>query len=142
MSFEYLNLEQMEAQQAALQLASAEERVTATINAQARAVERLGNAYVQMNTKRMGGARPSGIPGVNLKMATGGNVPGVGNTDKVPALLTPGEFVVRKSQADKHRGFLNALNNGGVQGMLPEVVWVVVETCYQEWDIQEQLLDK
>ena len=52
----------------------------------------------------------------HLKMATGGNVPGSGNTDKVPALLTPGEFVVNKSQANKHRGFLNALNNGGVKG--------------------------
>lgn len=29
--------------------------------------------------------------------ASGGNVPGSGNTDSVPAMLTPGEFVLRKS---------------------------------------------
>ena len=31
------------------------------------------------------------------KFATGGVVPGQGNSDSVPAMLTPGEFVIRKS---------------------------------------------
>ncbi|OUV75838.1 MAG: phage tail tape measure protein, partial [Rickettsiales bacterium TMED131] len=33
--------------------------------------------------------------------ATGGVVPGTGNTDTVPAMLTPGEFVIRKSSVQK-----------------------------------------
>jgi hypothetical protein len=46
-----------------------------------------------------------------LRMNYGSTVPGIGMTDKVPAILTPGEFVVRKSVAEKNRGFLNALNS-------------------------------
>ncbi len=34
-----------------------------------------------------------------LRLATGGIVPGYGNGDTVPAKLTPGEFVIRKSSA-------------------------------------------
>jgi len=39
---------------------------------------------------------PSALP---QKMATGGMVPGRGNQDTVPALLTPGEYVIPKQQA-------------------------------------------
>jgi len=45
-----------------------------------------------------------------VKMAVGNLVPGLGNTDRVPALLTPGEFVVRKSVAKQNLGLLKALN--------------------------------
>ncbi len=34
-----------------------------------------------------------------VKFARGGSVPGMGNGDTVPAMLTPGEFVIRKSAA-------------------------------------------
>ena len=47
------------------------------------------------------------------RFATGGQVPGVGNTDSVRALLTPGEFVVREPVAKKHGGLLKYLNEGG-----------------------------
>lgn len=33
-------------------------------------------------------------------------------TDTVPAMLTPGEFVVNRKSAQKHRGLLKAINNG------------------------------
>jgi hypothetical protein len=49
-------------------------------------------------------------PPPSLRMQYGSTVPGIGMTDKVPALLTPGEFVVRKSVAKQYGGFLNQLN--------------------------------
>jgi len=59
------------------------------------------------------------------KFATGGTVPssaaqtGMGmGTDTVPAMLTPGEFVIRKSSVDKYgTAFMNSLNSGTVQGL-------------------------
>lgn len=42
---------------------------------------------------------PSGIRA--SKFASGGMVPGSGNRDTVPAMLTPGEFVIRKSSVNK-----------------------------------------
>jgi hypothetical protein len=38
-------------------------------------------------------------------------VPGLGNTDRVPALLTPGEFVVRKSATKANLPLLQAIND-------------------------------
>jgi len=56
---------------------------------------------------RMGGGRRRGF-------ATGGVVPGVGNGDTVPAMLEPGEFVIRKSSV-KEYGVenLQRMNKGG-----------------------------
>lgn len=50
-----------------------------------------------------GGRQPSGFNkgGKVHAFATGGLVPGVGNSDTVPAMLTPGEFVIRKSSVAK-----------------------------------------
>jgi hypothetical protein len=44
---------------------------------------------------------PGGLGGTGtpIKRAMGGFVPGSGNGDTVPAMLTPGEFVIRKSAA-------------------------------------------
>lgn len=49
--------------------------------------------------------------------ATGGLIPGVGNTDSVPAMLMPGEFVVRKEMV-KRLGldFMHRLNSGALPG--------------------------
>ena len=92
--------------------AVAENGLTNSLQQQAIALEALIAQYNRLNTARMpgGGAAPP------LRMATGGKVPGSGNTDKIPALLTPGEFVVNKQQSQKNAGFLHALNNGSVKG--------------------------
>jgi hypothetical protein len=61
----------------------------------------------------MAGAK-SGAMGSVPKFASGGMVPGSGNRDTVPAMLTPGEFVIRKSSVKKMgAGNLNNMNAKG-----------------------------
>jgi hypothetical protein len=66
-------------------------------------------AILQQEIRRTASAAGS-APSVG--MATGGQVPGSGDSDSVPSLLTPGEFVVKKS-AVRAVGvnFLNFINN-------------------------------
>jgi TP901 family phage tail tape measure protein len=47
---------------------------------------------------------------------SGNLVPGTGNTDTVPAMLTPGEFVVNASATRQNLPLLQAINNGGGNG--------------------------
>jgi hypothetical protein len=56
-----------------------------------------------------------------LGFASGGHVPGSGSGDTVPAMLTPGEYVINKSRASQlGTQFLNWLNGGGsVQSVAP-----------------------
>ncbi|MDQ3760969.1 MAG: hypothetical protein M3460_04520 [Actinomycetota bacterium] len=56
------------------------------------------------------GGRPAAP--IAIPFATGGRVPGQGDSDTVPALLTPEEFVVRKGIAKHTLRFLEALNAG------------------------------
>ena len=121
-SLEYMSMEQQQAALAAEQLSTSEMELSSVMATQAGIV---GNLTTQYNNLAAAMGRvPRGVGGMPtspagpapVKMATGGNVPGVGNTDKIPALLTPGEFVVKKDQANKHRGFLTALNSGAVKG--------------------------
>jgi hypothetical protein len=63
------------------------------------------------------------------KYAVGSQVPGIGITDKVPALLTPGEFVVRKSVTKANLPLLEALNgnifpnmNSGVDSNVTPII--------------------
>jgi hypothetical protein len=46
----------------------------------------------------------------------GGDVPGEGNLDTVPAMLTPGEYVVNKRSTAKYRPALKAMNAGTFGG--------------------------
>jgi TP901 family phage tail tape measure protein len=67
---------------------------------------------------------PARIKGLGLNK--GNIVPGVGNTDTVPAMLTPGEFVVNKESTKKNMGLLQAINGGEVGqfnkgGMIPGI---------------------
>ena len=65
-------------------------------------------------------AKMSGSPSVG--MASGGSVPGSGSGDTVPAMLTPGEFVIRKSAVEAFgAGNLSKINKykqgGAVHGV-------------------------
>jgi hypothetical protein len=56
----------------------------------------------------------SGIPAVGR--ANGGSIFKPRGTDTVPAMLTPGEFVVRKSAVDQYgTGMMEAINSGNAQ---------------------------
>ena len=60
---------------------------------------------------KLGGMAMGGMRGMRAGgMARGGVVPGSGNRDTVPAMLTPGEFVIKKSSAEK-------LGYGNLKGM-------------------------
>lgn len=62
---------------------------------------------------------PAALRSVPFKapgMATGGFVPGSGNTDSFPAMLMPGEAVVPKEEAKKWQPFLSAMISGNLRG--------------------------
>ena len=61
-----------------------------------------------------------------LKANTGIKVPGIGNRDTVPAMLTPGEFVINKRAAQEF-GYgnlqeINGYNSGGVVGKIKSLL--------------------
>jgi hypothetical protein len=51
--------------------------------------------------------------GGRIFMSDGSTVPGTGSSDTVPAMLTPGEFIVNKQATEKNLGLLYAINGGG-----------------------------
>ena len=67
-------------------------------------VGKIDGANEQFNPAQPGGA---------LGFASGGSVFTPRGTDTVPAMLTPGEFVMKKSAVDKYgTGFMRDINNG------------------------------
>jgi len=61
---------------------------------------------------------PMNYGGVVKRMAMGGYVAGNGMTDKIPALLTPGEFVMNKRSAQQFGPLLSMLNESRYPSML------------------------
>jgi TP901 family phage tail tape measure protein len=59
-----------------------------------------------------GGRIPFRAPG----MASGGFVPGTGNTDSFPAMLTPGEAVIPKGPAAQYAPFISSMIRGNLPG--------------------------
>ena len=141
-SMKYLSLEEIDAAIAAKQLGSATEvtnqafrnQVTAAQGARV-AVADLASVYSHLINQMAKAASMSGVTlgtsgaamnlasrqikgaSPRLKFARGGSVPGSGNTDTVPAMLMPGEFVVNKKATQNiGKGFLERLNKGGVAG--------------------------
>lgn len=65
--------------------------------------------------RNMGGGITSDGAQSKLFMANNGNiVPGMGSTDTVPAMLTPGEFVVNKKASQSNMELLDAINSGKI----------------------------
>lgn len=75
----------------------------------------LANSFASLLSLILGSGS-GGIFGLlGIKFAAGGSVPGAGSGDTVPAMLTPGEFVVRKSVVQKlGTGFFEWINGGGL----------------------------
>jgi hypothetical protein len=73
-------------------------------------------ALRQRMLEEQGGGRPAYLhaAGGMIYRAGGGSIFKPKGTDTVPAMLTPGEFVMKKSAVDKHGlDFMNQLNSGG-----------------------------
>ena len=104
-----------------LRLAEALLKITAALEPLLPLLTALGTLAIAKGVGRLAGGVGGGIGrhkgGRINKFAQGGFVPGVGNADTVPAMLTPGEFVIRKSSAqsigaDRLHG-LNKRASGG-----------------------------
>jgi hypothetical protein len=120
----YLNSEQLEAATVAASLNQAHTRLTQSFTAEASAVRALRQAYIDATVAASNFARSNPgmmVPGkgkVPKKFGKGTrSVPGTGNKDNVPAVLTPGEAVLptRVSQDPKYQPIIDAMLNGTLQ---------------------------
>jgi len=123
----YLSQEQLDALAAASALEGKTDSLTTSLNVQRSAVENLTRAYATYVSSARAAATnlPQGFrtrrvrtPGFNR----GGIVPGTGNKDTVPAMLTPGESVITKEATEKFGPVLQAMNSGKIPGFVDGVV--------------------
>ena len=113
---QYMSSEQIEAATIAASLNQAHSKLIQTFTLESGAVDGLTNAYRRgvVAANNFAVANPGMLgPTKRKKFAAGGFVPGSGSGDTVPAMLTPGEFVVNKKSAQDNKGFLQGLNKGG-----------------------------
>jgi TP901 family phage tail tape measure protein len=79
-------------------------------------------------------------------MATGGYVPGSGNSDSYPAMLTPGEAVIPKAAAAQHAPLISALISGNLPGYAegydPEGNPVIVQRGHAYSSHNSDILEK
>jgi TP901 family phage tail tape measure protein len=116
---EYMTNEQLQAAAAAASLDQAHQKLIQRFTAETAVVHQLRDAYEQalaagnkfalMNPGMMRAGAPK-------KFASGGFVSGSGSRDTVPAMLTPGEFVVKKDQAKIFLPLLEKINSGKIPG--------------------------
>jgi TP901 family phage tail tape measure protein len=113
--FKYMTGEELDAAAAASSLEGKTNRLTSALNVQKEAVISLTRAYASYvrGANAAAGGLPQGFR-TPRRMATGGIVPGSGNQDSVPALLTPGESVITKSATQKFGPILEAMNQGKI----------------------------
>jgi hypothetical protein len=125
--FDYLTNQQTELLAETNALHTSHQQLLSTFNVEKGAVDALALAYG--NAASQARALASSSPGLfntvpgpagavaglpPKKFADGGVVPGSGNKDTVPALLTPGEVVLTKQTAKENPELVAALQNGSV----------------------------
>lgn len=114
----YMTTEQMNANAVAVSLGQVHTNLIGTFNAEAASVRNLSAAYVSAiaTQSQFMGPIVSGKGTKNVKkMASGGLVPGTGTGDTVPAMLTPGEFVLTKDVASSYPGLISAMMSGSIR---------------------------
>jgi len=92
-------------------------QLEAVVNTASAVVEALPNIPLSIAMGALGAIQIAKIE--SAKFADGGIVPGYGNTDSVPAMLTPGEVILNASQQEGLVNQLNGINvniNGNVIG--------------------------
>jgi len=115
---QYMTMEQLDAAAAAHSLNQTHANLTQTFTAEASAVKQLIAAY--QSAAAASAKFASANPGMMMpikgrkKFAKGGVVPGSGNGDTVPAMLTPGEVVIPKGIANENMDLLSSLFSGKV----------------------------
>lgn len=125
--FDYLTNQQTELLAETNALHTSHQQLLSTFNVEKSAVDALALAYGNAASQARTLAQSSpglfnAVPGPAgavaglppKKFATGGVVPGTGNKDTVPALLTPGEVVLTKQTAKENPELVAALQNNSV----------------------------
>jgi TP901 family phage tail tape measure protein len=116
---QYLTTEQMEAAAASHSLNQAHAMLTQQFTVEAGAVNQLAEAYRRAITA--GNSFASMNPGSMLPRRKGYasgvvSVPGSGNKDTVPAMLTPGEAVIPADMAKKYGPLISGMVAGNIPG--------------------------
>ena len=125
--FDYLTNQQTELLAETNALHTSHQQLLSTFNVEKTAVDALALAYGNAASQARALATSSpglfnSVPGPAgavaglppKKFATGGVVPGRGNGDTVPAMLTPGEVVLTKEEAKNNPTLIAAIQNGSV----------------------------
>jgi len=121
-ALQYLSGEEIDAMAASTALEGQTHTLTSALNTQRGAVLTLARAYGYYTSRATAAAvaLPQGFRGPAGKApkgyARGGIVPGSGNKDTVPAVLTPGESVITKDATKKYGPVLAAMNAGTLPG--------------------------
>ena len=123
--FDYLTQQEIENITETNALHMSHKTLIETFNVEASSVNLLANAYANAasQARNLAAASPglfNAVPGAKgatsgLKFANGGVVPGTGNKDTVPAMLTPGEVVLTKQTVKDNPELVAALQNGSVR---------------------------
>jgi TP901 family phage tail tape measure protein len=126
--FEFLTETELLANSATMALEGSSGKLTRSLLLQKGAVSALTTEYERFVTAAgvagtaMGGVATGGrtgkrnLPNARMRFAEGGTVPGTGNKDTIPALLTPGESVITKEATKKYAPILHQMNNGTLPG--------------------------
>ncbi len=132
-AFNYVTNAELQAKAATDALTNSTQTLNSTFALQKKETDALNIAYRNLagSLNAVAGAASrvklprGGAPGAApLRYAKGGTVPGSGNRDTVPALLTPGESVVTKGATQRYGPIISAMNSGSLPGFASGVTSV------------------